>query len=188
MKFYMDYCLILLFLSCLCAAKKKQKLEIISVSKPVDCSKTAENGDSVAVHYTGKLENGQIFDSSIVAKREPIKFELGLGKVIKGWETGIQGMCVGEKRKLIIPPDLAYGSNGVQGAIPPDATLVFETELVGLDKLSAFNANNIWKFINFAIWPAIILGVLVMLYKRMTAAEEKIKSEKYEKKHRKRKH
>ena len=69
-----------------------------------------------------------------------------------------------------------------------DATLVFETELVGLDKLSSFSANSIWKFINFAFWPAIILGALGLLYKRMTAAEEKIKSEKHEKKLRKKKH
>ena len=63
----------------------------------------------------GKLENGQIFDAS---KEEPIKFQLGEGRVIKGWDKGISGMCVGEKRKLVIPSDLAYGANGVKGVIP----------------------------------------------------------------------
>ncbi|CAB4002674.1 FK506-binding 2-like [Paramuricea clavata] len=174
-----------LFFPCLCVAKKKQNLQIIPLSKPVECSVTADNGDMVAVHYIGKLANGQTFDAS---KEEPIKFQLGVGRVIKGWDEGILGMCVGEKRQLVIPPDLAYGANGVQGVIPPHATLTFVTELAGLEKDSSLGRYDIGKVINFAIWPAIILGVLIMLYKRMSAAEERIKSEKSEKKLRKKKH
>ena len=186
MKLHILFCLILLIFSvCLAIAKKKQKLEIISTFKPEYCSETADNGDMVAVHYVGKLENGQIFDAS---KEEPIKFQLGEGRVIKGWDKGISGMCVGEKRKLVIPSDLAYGANGVKGVIPPHATLIFETELAGLEKGSNNGPFNVGKFLNFAIWPAMVVGVLVILYKRMTAAEERIKSEKSEKKMRKKKH
>lgn len=97
--------------------------------------RTAKAGDTVAVHYTGTLQsNGQKFDSSL-DRHDPIKFELGSGHVIKGWDEGIAGMKIGDKRKLIIPPDLAYGKAGAgNGLIPPDATLVFDVELVGIER------------------------------------------------------
>ncbi|MBD3176168.1 MAG: FKBP-type peptidyl-prolyl cis-trans isomerase [Armatimonadia bacterium] len=90
----------------------------------------AEPGDTVAVHYTGTLKStGAKFDSSL-DRGEPIVFPLGAGAVIAGWDEGIAGMKAGEKRKLIIPSDLAYGSMGSPPVIPPNADLVFETELV----------------------------------------------------------
>jgi len=89
----------------------------------------AKNGDLVFVHYTGYLENGQVFDSSI-GRGEPISFVLGTGQVIQGWDQGILGMKKGEKRKLTIPPQLAYGEAGAGGVIPPNATLIFEVEMV----------------------------------------------------------
>ena len=88
----------------------------------------AARGDSVVVHYTGTLENGEEFDSSIGGEPYPLK--IGAGDVIAGWEEGIPGMRVGGKRKLIIPPDLGYGASGYPDLIPPDATLIFEIELV----------------------------------------------------------
>mmetsp|Transcript_14164 Transcript_14164/g.36355 ORF Transcript_14164/g.36355 Transcript_14164/m.36355 type:complete len:133 (+) Transcript_14164:243-641(+) len=105
----------------------------IEVTTAVECSTTAKAGDKVAVHYKGMLTDGKVFDES--AKRgQPIEFTLGKGQVIKGWDQGIEGMCVGEKRKLTIPSDLAYGSRGVpQAGIPGGATLVFETELVSIN-------------------------------------------------------
>lgn len=86
-----------------------------------DCKYQAKNGDDVSVHYTGKLSDGTVFDSS-VERGDPISFKLGAGHVIKGWEQGILGMCVGEKRTLNIPSELGYGSRGI-GPIPPNADL-----------------------------------------------------------------
>jgi FKBP-type peptidyl-prolyl cis-trans isomerase len=85
-------------------------------------------GDIVWMHYTGKLSTGEQFDSSVGQK--PFKFTLGKGEVIKGWDEGIVGMKVGEKRNLVIPGDLAYGPSG-RDKIPPNATLVFDIEMVG---------------------------------------------------------
>ncbi len=96
--------------------------------------KEAKNGNTVAVHYTGKLVDGTVFDSSI-QRGTPIEFNLGIGMVIPGWEQGILGMLVGEKRILTIPADLAYGARGISApdgtvVIPGGATLVFDVELV----------------------------------------------------------
>jgi FKBP-type peptidyl-prolyl cis-trans isomerase len=89
----------------------------------------ALSGDIVWVHYTGKLTSGEQFDSSVGQK--PFKFTLGQGQVIKGWDEGVVGMKVGEKRNLVIPPELAYGPGG-SGKIPPNATLLFDIEMIGL--------------------------------------------------------
>ena len=89
-------------------------------------------GKKVAVHYTGKLTDGTKFDSSL-DRGQPIEFPLGTGMVIKGWDMGIEGMKVGGKRKLTIPPNLAYGERGTPGGpSPPNATLVFDVELVAV--------------------------------------------------------
>ena len=91
---------------------------------------TAASGKTVSAHYTGKFPDGNKFDSSYDAGA-PIEFPLGAGKVIKGWDIGIEGMRVGGKRKLTIPPELAYGSRG-NGPVPPNATLVFDVELLAV--------------------------------------------------------
>jgi FKBP-type peptidyl-prolyl cis-trans isomerase FkpA len=92
----------------------------------------AEAGQSVTVHYTGWLQNGSVFDSS-VERDDPFRFRLGKGQVIRGWDEGITGMRVGGRRRLTIPPQLGYGAAGAGGVIPPNATLVFEVELLGVD-------------------------------------------------------
>ena len=88
-----------------------------------------QQGGNVTVHYTGSLQNGNVFDSS-VSKGKPFQFQIGLGKVIKGWDMGVSKMSKGEKSKLIIPPELGYGANGAGGVIPPNAVLIFDVELL----------------------------------------------------------
>ena len=110
---------------------------LIIDDKVVGNGDAAKAGDGVSVHYTGWLfyggERGKKFDSS-KDRGDPFEFPLGGGQVIKGWDEGVQGMKVGGTRVLTIPPALGYGSRGAGGVIPPNATLIFEVELLGIDK------------------------------------------------------
>ena len=97
----------------------------------VGSGREAHAGETAIVHYTGTLTNGTKFDSS-KDRNAPFPFPLGAGRVIKGWDEGVKGMKIGGIRKLVIPPQLGYGSRGAGSAIPPNATLIFEVELLDL--------------------------------------------------------
>ncbi len=126
--------------------KEKQAAELDKVAKGFEETETglrykiiqkgdgakAEAGRKVSVHYEGSLVSGQVFDSSY-KRNQPIDFQLGVGQVIKGWDEGILLLQVGDKARFVIPSDLGYGSAGAGGAIPPDATLIFDVELMGID-------------------------------------------------------
>ena len=111
----------------------KSGLKIEVTYKPEECEEFAKKGQMLKMHYTGTLNSfdGEVFDGSR-KNNNPLEFSIGVGRVIKGWDEGIINMCVGEKRKLIIPPHLGYGEKGTgSGSIPPNATLYFEVELLG---------------------------------------------------------
>lgn len=109
------------------------KLHIGIKKRAENCERQAQKGDSLHMHYRGSLkEGGSEFDNSY-KRGQPLVFTLGVGQVIKGWDQGLLGICAGEKRKLIIPPHLAYGESGSPPAIPPQSTLVFEVEAVKID-------------------------------------------------------
>ncbi|KAI6032993.1 hypothetical protein F5J12DRAFT_798002 [Pisolithus orientalis] len=115
------------------AKEQPSELGIETTYLPEKCTEKVRSGDAVRVHYTGTLfSSGEKFDSSL-DRGEPLYFKLGVGQVIKGWDEGLQGMCVNEKRTLTIPSRLAYGSRGAGKAIPPNSALIFDVELVGAE-------------------------------------------------------
>ena len=106
-----------------------------ATTPPAQTGQVAKTGDTVAVNYTGRLQDGTVFDSNVDPKFKhvtPFVFTLGAGQVIPGWDKGIVGMKVGEKKTLTIAPADAYGANGVPGAIPPNSTLIFDVELLAI--------------------------------------------------------
>ncbi|KAI9344315.1 hypothetical protein BDR26DRAFT_212519 [Obelidium mucronatum] len=121
----------LVCLSCLAAASPEKVVVDTIIAAPDDCTVHAKEGDQLAIHYRGFLSSGEEFDTSYKNRFRPYVFTMGLGLVIKGWDEGLEGACVGEKRRLIIPPSLAYGDKG-KGVIPPNETLVFETEVMNI--------------------------------------------------------
>ncbi|XP_066575112.1 peptidyl-prolyl cis-trans isomerase FKBP2 [Amia ocellicauda] len=126
----------LLSLSPLCLGSEGKKKLQIGIKKRVDnCPVKSRKGDVLHMHYTGKLEDGTEFDSSI-PRNQPFTFTLGTGQVIKGWDQGLLGMCEGEKRKLVIPSELGYGDRGAPPKIPGGATLIFEVELLTIERRS----------------------------------------------------
>ena len=112
----------------------KMKSGLIIVDNVVGEGLEAEKFDILTVNYTGKLEDGTVFDSSKNPGRDPFRFTVGAGQVIQGWEEGFIGMKIGGTRTLTIPSEMGYGARGAGDAIPPNATLLFEVELLEVDK------------------------------------------------------
>jgi len=108
-------------------------LKIETVHMPAECQVQAQHANLLSMHYTGTLADGTKFDSS-VDRDEPFQFQIGIGQVIKGWDEGVMGMCVGEKRMLEVPPQLGYGDAGAGDVIPGGATLFFEVELLKVEE------------------------------------------------------
>lgn len=119
------------------------KLHIGIKKRAETCERKAEKGDVLHMHYRGSLRsNGQEFDNSY-KRGQPLIFTLGEGRVIKGWDQGLIGICAGDKWKLIIPPHLAYGETGSGSTIPPDSTLVFEVEAVKVEPANEANRQDL---------------------------------------------
>lgn len=115
------------------ANSANKKLQIGIKKRPDECPVKSKKGDLLHMHYTGTLDDGTEFDSSI-PRGNPLTFTLGSGQVIKGWDQGLMGMCEGEQRKLVIPPELAYGEAGAPPKIPKSATLTFHVDLVKIER------------------------------------------------------
>ena len=131
----MNLCLIftsIMILSVLACVDDDENAELMIEDLIVGTGKEVKSGDVITVHYTGWLENGTEFDSSLRPGREPLVITLGIGQVIKGWDEGIPGMKVGGKRRLTIPPHLGYGNRAV-GSIPANSTLIFDVELLDVE-------------------------------------------------------
>merc|ERR1712243_287176 len=118
---------------CMGEEKKVTKLQIGVKKRVENCEMKSRKGDTLHMHYTGTLQDGTEFDGSI-PRGETLSFTLGSGQVIKGWDQGLLAMCAGEKRKLVIPPDLGYGDSGAGDKIPGGSVLIFEVELIKIDR------------------------------------------------------
>lgn len=151
-------------------ANKKLKDVLITVEyRPEQCDSTAEEGDKITVEYSGFLESGVMFDTTSLAERGPLNFTLGTNTVIPGLERGILGMCLGEKRKLVIPSHLAYGNQGYR-TIPGDTTIFFDVELTAQLKKSPLEKTV--NAVHFFFFPLTTWAVIFYLWNKMNSDQK----------------
>lgn len=151
-------------------ANKKLKDVLITVEyRPDHCDSMAEEGDKITVEYSGFLESGVMFDTTSLAERGPLNFTLGTNTVIPGLERGILGMCLGEKRKLVIPSHLAYGNQGYR-TIPGDTTIFFDVELTAQLKKSPLEKTV--NAVHFFFFPLTTWAVIFYLWNKMNSDEK----------------
>ncbi|XP_075758110.1 peptidyl-prolyl cis-trans isomerase FKBP11 isoform X2 [Pelodiscus sinensis] len=151
------------------------------VPPPEDCAERSALGDTLQIHYTGNLEDGRIIDTSL--SRDPLQVELGKKQVIPGLEQSLLDMCVGEKRRVIIPPHLAYGKRGSPPAVPADAVLQFDVELVGLSRASHWQklTNDVLPLLCLVLVPGLLGLIGYHLYHKASTppgSKKRLKEEK----------
>ncbi|KAG9340244.1 hypothetical protein JZ751_021685 [Albula glossodonta] len=145
-----------------------EELLVETLVKPESCIETSEMGDTLQIHYTGKLLDGKVIDSSL--SRDPLVVELGKRTVISGLEQSLLGVCLGQKIKALIPAHLAYGKRGYPPTIPGDAALEFEVEVVSLSKQTAWQKliNDVLPLVCLALVPTLLGLVGLYLYNKST--------------------
>uniref|UniRef100_A0AAR2JK05 peptidylprolyl isomerase n=1 Tax=Pygocentrus nattereri TaxID=42514 RepID=A0AAR2JK05_PYGNA len=151
------------------AEKTVEELVVETLAKPETCTVTSEMGDTLRIHYTGRLLDGKVIDSSL--SREPLVVELGKRTVISGLEQALLGVCEGQKIKATIPAHLAYGKRGYPPTIPGDAALEFEVEVVSLVQQTPWQklVNDVFPLVCLALVPTLLGLVGLYLYKKSTA-------------------
>ncbi|XP_053311553.1 peptidyl-prolyl cis-trans isomerase FKBP11 [Spea bombifrons] len=163
------------------AGDNATELVVETLEKPESCVDTVAHGDTIQLHYTGRLDDGRVIDSSL--SRDPLVVEIGKKQVIPGLEESLIGMCVGEKRKVIIPPHLAYGKRGYPPSIPGDAVLQFETEVISLSKPTQWQTfvNKVLPLLCIGLVPTLLGLIGYHLYsksKSPAVSKKKLKEEK----------
>ncbi|KAJ8370049.1 hypothetical protein SKAU_G00100770 [Synaphobranchus kaupii] len=146
-----------------------EELMVETLMKPESCIETSEMGDTLQIHYTGKLLDGKVIDSSL--SRDPLVVELGKRTVISGLEQSLLGVCLGQKIKATIPAHLAYGKRGYPPTIPGDSTLEFEVEVVSLTKQTPWQrmVNDVLPLVCLALVPTLLGLVGLYLYNKASA-------------------
>ncbi|KAL2091085.1 hypothetical protein ACEWY4_013348 [Coilia grayii] len=192
MKVRAGVCLVLLVAFVFVAAQEEEafqnvveELSVETVVKPETCDITSEMGDTLQIHYTGRLMDGKVIDSSL--SRDPLLVELGKRTVITGLEQSLLGVCEGQKIKATIPPHLAYGKRGYPPTIPGDAALVFEVEVVSLSKQTTWQrlVNDVFPMLCLALVPTLLGLVGLYLYNKASVqkgGKKKAKDKKSKKK------
>ncbi|XP_026203697.1 peptidyl-prolyl cis-trans isomerase FKBP11 [Anabas testudineus] len=162
-----------------------EDLQVETLVKPETCTVLSRMGDTLQIHYTGKLEDGKVIDSSL--SRDPLVVELGKRTVIPGLEQSLVGVCEGQKIKANIPPHLAYGKKGYPPTIPGDAALEFEVEVISLTQQTQWQkvVNDVFPLVCLALVPTLLGLVGLYLYKKANAqkpSKKKAKDKKIKKK------